>query len=236
MKVIKLHNETGPMDVLLEEKNKRLSFIFGGNGDLYWNVKQFPYSEMNEITHENFTITKENYAVYALFEKLYFDIENINLYEKEEFPFYVETEEEKRAYLEEQEFEKERMRKYNYSNYNELFNPETNTITWYSDETPHEVANYLKIRKCQDTYEVEFYDQPYQEGYDREDNTWGSISVRIRNSGSSYDPFNLIFMRMFNEMQMVDDINDYGHQWHIEEYLYAKNQEQCLQLKKSKKS
>ena len=72
MKVIKLHNETGPMDVLLEDKNKRLSFIFGGNGDLYWNVKQFPYSEMNEITYENFTITKENYAVYALFEKLYF--------------------------------------------------------------------------------------------------------------------------------------------------------------------
>ena len=35
------------------------------------------------------------------------------------------------------------------------------------------------------------------------------ISIRFRNSGSRYRPFNLIFMRMFNELQNLT-VNDLG--------------------------
>ena len=53
----------------------------------------------------------------------------------------------------------------------------------------------------------------------------GSISIRFRNSGSLYDPFNMIFMRMFNKLQNYDP--EY-HQIHFEEINYAKK----LSLKK----
>lgn len=59
-----------------------------------------------------------------------------------------------------------------------------------------------------------------KEGYDNEYLLDGLISIRFRNSGSRYAPFNRLFMKMFNKLQFLDDVNDYGHQIHIEEYLY----------------
>ena len=56
-----------------------------------------------------------------------------------------------------------------------------------------------------------------------EDDIPGTMGIRFRNSGSRYMPFNAVFMRMFREMQNIDDVNDYGHQMHMEEYLYEKN-------------
>ena len=112
--------------------------------------------------------------------------------------------------------------KENYEVYR-LFDKENNTITWYSDETNHEVANILKIRKENESFELEFYIQPYIEGYDRDFNSLYHIPIRFRNSGSSYDPFNIVFMRMYEKMKQVDHVNDYGHQIHIEEYLYNQN-------------
>lgn len=119
--------------------------------------------------------------------------------------------------------EKNKYRLFNLSNYNELFDKENNAVTWYSDETSHEVANILKIKKENESFELEFYIQPYIEGYDRDFNSLYHIPIRFRNSGSSYDPFNIVFMRMYEKMKQVDHVNDYGHQIHIEEYLYNQN-------------
>ena len=33
-------------------------------------------------------------------------------------------------------------------------------------------------------------------------------------------------MRMYNEMKNIDDVNDYGHQMHIEEYMLRKFKKQ----------
>lgn len=167
--------------------------------------------------------------MYKLFEELFYNIENINIYNIEDFiPFYITEDEEKKEYLENQkeellkeiEEEKSRYQFYNCSNYNELFDANKNTITWYSDETAHEVSNILKIKKEKNAFKIEFYTQPYKEGYDKDFHSVGYIPIRFRNSGSSYDPFNQIFMRMYNSMNEIDDINDIGHQIHIEEYLY----------------
>ena len=89
--------------------------------------------------------------------------------------------------------------KENYEVYR-LFDKENNTITWYSDETNHEVANILKIKKENESFELEFYIQPYIEGYDRDFNSLYHIPIRFRNSGSSYDPFNIVFMRMYEKV------------------------------------
>ena len=94
------------------------------------------------------------------------------------------------------------------------------TITWYSDETARAVANYVTVTKQDESFKLEFQTQPYIAGYDEEMNSCGTIVIRFRNSGSRYNPFNIIFMRMYNNMQEVEDSHEIGHQIHIEEYLY----------------
>lgn len=222
MKVIKHENEFG-LIIYFKELDKQFDVSFSGNGDLYWTICSENVNDDN-----NFIITKENYEVYRLFEELFDDIENIKIFDDEEYiTFYLKTEEEKQEYIKNQkdeiEYEKNKYRLFNLSNYNELFDKENNTITWYSDETNHEVANILKIKKENESFELEFYIQPYIEGYDRDFNSLYHIPIRFRNSGSSYDPFNIVFMRMYEKMKQVYDINDYGQQVHIEEYLYNQN-------------
>ena len=187
----------------LKEDNK-LDILFCGNLDLYFIIYG---KNINE-----FTITKENMTIYNLFDNLYNDIENINIYDEEHIPIYIETEEEQNEYLKER---KDEYRLHNRSNYNELFNKENKTITWYSDETAKEVSNYLKIIKEDEDFKLEFYTRPYIEEYDRDFNSKYSITIRFRNSGSRYKPFNACFMRLFNNLQKYDP--DY-HQITIEEY------------------
>ncbi len=226
MKVTKEKSEFG-LKVFLEEDGKCIAFTFGGNLDLYWYIHDKRYDKNKEDNYSYFIITKENYAIYSLFEQLFFDIENINIFDSEyDIPFYIETEEDMRLYLEEQEKsreeDKEKYRLFNHSNYNELFNKDDKTITWYSDETAHDVANILKIKKDKNSFKLEFYIQPHVDGYDEDFHLPNYIPIRFRNSGSSYDPFNVVFMRMYNNMKDIDDVNDYGHQIHIEEYMFNK--------------
>ena len=208
MKIIKHENEFG-LIISFQELDKQFEVSFGGNCDLYWTIRS-----KKESNYHDFIITKENYNVYRLFEELFDDIENIKIFDEEYIPCYISTEEEL-------EYEKNKYRLFNHSNYNELFN--NNTITWYSDETNHEVANILKIKREDETFKLEFYIQPYIEEYDRDFNSLNYIPIRFRNSGSLYDPFNIVFMRMYQKMKQIDDVNDYGHQIHIEEYLFNQN-------------
>lgn len=222
MKVIKEKTNFGT-DVILEEEDKFIRFSYGGNLDLYWSIHS---KNKNDNTKSNyFIITKENYGIYNLFERLFDDIENINIFDEDDFiPFYIETEDDKKEYLEEQrkyiEEQKNRYRLFNHSNYNELFDLKNRTITWYSDETAHEVANILMIKQEEDIFKIEFYIQTYIEGYDEDFHSAYYIPIRFRNSGSSYDPFNSVFMKMYNNLTKIDDTKDIGHQIHIEEYLY----------------
>ena len=192
-------------NIILKENNKYIGIYYGGNGDLYWFIRT------NDEDY-SFTITQENSKLYELFEQLFIDIDNINLYTEDEFYTKEEIEENKKKYREQ-----------NYSNYNELYNKETNTITWYSDETAHDAANILKIVKDEDEFKINFSTQPDKDEYDTDFHSKGYISIRFRNSGSSYKPFNIFFMRMYNNMKSVDDVNDHGHQITIDEYLYNKS-------------
>lgn len=227
MKVIKEKSEFG-LNVFLEEEGKYIAFTFGGNGDLYWSIHSKVDNKNEKSDYDYFVITKENYAIYNLFEQLFFDIENINIFNEEENArFYMAFEEEQQGYIEYRKRKNEEFktscRQYNVSNYKDLYNSDKKMITWYSDETAHVVANILRIKKEENTFKIEFCTQPNIKGYDRDFHSIGYIPVRFRNSGSSYDPFNIIFMRMYNNMQEIDDINDIGHQMHIEEVLYTKS-------------
>ena len=222
MKVIKKVSEHG-LNIFIQEDHEYIEFSFGGNGDLYLIIR----SQMAN-DERSFIITKENYEIYDLFLKLFYDIENINIYDEEDYiPPYIEDEDERQEYLDEYnkkiEEEKKKYRIYNYSNYNELFDKENDTITWYSDETAHKVANILKIKKEKESFRLTFIIQPYIEGFDEDFYSAYYIPIRFRNSGSSYDPFNIVFMRMYNDMKEINDVNDIGHQIHMEEYIYNQN-------------
>lgn len=41
----------------------------------------------------------------------------------------------------------EKHKKFNMTNYNNLYNERTNEITWYSDKTSHVVANIVRIKE-----------------------------------------------------------------------------------------
>ena len=205
MKVIKEQHEFGQI-ITFEEQNKFLKIWFGGNGDLYWSLHSKSVKEEN-----TFAITKENYTVYMLFEQLFRDIENINIFDEDHAELDTYEIEDKKKY-----------RLFNYSNYNELYNDISKTITWYSDETSNMVANILKIQKREELFIIEFFIQSYTPGYDEDFHLLNYIPIRFRNSGSSYEPFNIVFMRMYRKMSELDDINDIGHQILIEEFLYDK--------------
>jgi len=202
MEVIKQDGEFG-FKIILENGNKYITISIEGNGDLYWSFHS------DDVTKDSsFVITKDNYEVYKLFEQLFDDISNINIIDDFHIPFYIETEEEKREYLEDLkekiETEKERYRLYNCSNYNNLFDKDSNVITWHSDETAYEVSNVLRICKG-DSFKLEFYVQPYVDGYDRDFSSLHYIPIRFRNSGSSYAPFNRLFMIMYRNMKDLDN-------------------------------
>lgn len=233
MKVTKEENKFG-YTISFDEEDKSIKFTFGGNLDLYWSIHDKSKNDDNECKSSCFTITKENYSVYSLFEQLFFDIENINIFDSKYYvPSYIKTEEDISSYLEEQHERRERKyRSSNLSNYNELFNKDSTTITWYSDETSHDVANILKIKKENDEFKLEFYTQPHIDGYDKDFHLKNYIPIRFRNTGSSYEPFNVVFMRMYNNMKEIDDVNDYGHQMHIEEYMFNKEKKMLKRTKR----
>ena len=98
----------------------------------------------------------------------------------------------------------------NCHSYEKLF--QNDIIKWYSDDMPLENASSLEIKKQEDTYSITFFQG--KEEYD-----FPTYSVRFRNSGSRYHPYNFAFMSMYNALSEYD--SNY-HQIHIEEYLYNK--------------
>lgn len=215
-------------DYSLEQDNKILSITFGGNLDLYWILTIKDEEDENpdfELDKENynyiyrevkgtFTITKENYLIYLLFDKLYNDLKTCQLFksnhqsENSEF-FYQDTTEEEYCTKQNNQYK-------NSPQYKKLYNGET--ITWYSDDYDLCTADYVTIKKVNDTYELQFTRPKItEENFTmRRKNT---ITIRFRNSGSRYDPFNIIFMRMYNELQQYDPN---FHQLHLEELSYQK--------------
>ena len=93
---------------------------------------------------------------------------------------------------------------------NKIF--KNNMIEWYSDELPIDISSKLTIKKEDETFKVIF-----QKSKKSQDGISLTYTIRFRNSGSRYDPFNISFMQMYNELKNYDSN---CHQIHIEEYLY----------------
>ena len=211
----KKHNDSiNYYDYYLKDESQELKIIFGGNGDLYFCSKSFV-----ECQEAEFYITKENMIIYNLFSELFKAFQNVEIYTINDFDlqYYDDEEELQQKYDRYKEWNEELK---NSSIYKRLFN--NNSITWISDDSisfNYETADTLKIIKEENQFKLEF---TY---YDCENELPYVKSIRIRNSGSRYQPFNFLMMNFFNKLQEYDPNN---HQMHIEEYLYLKNNSKKL--------
>lgn len=175
----------------LRDDNKQFIISFQNNLDLYFSLVDFDDKSY-------FIIDKSNYLIYEIFDKLYNDIKCCNIFNNDEF---------NKNYYYRYEYEK-------------LFN--NDIIEWKSDDYPDEIAQSFKITKEKDFFKLEFTplitDTSIDYYIEPQLKNW--ISVRIRNSGSKYNPFNIVFMRLYNSLCNYDEID--FNQIHIEEYLYNK--------------
>jgi hypothetical protein len=174
---------------------------------MYFGTKSFKRSQKAE-----FYITKENIIIYNLFDDLFNNCKNAKVYFVDEFDLqFCDTEEQIQ---------------FKYDEYNEWNNHlkqsfvykklvSDNTITWISDDSlsfDDKTGDGLKIIKEDNQYKLKF--TYYEDEFPH------VRSIRIRNSGSRYYPFNIIMMNFFNKLQ---EYNPKYHQIHIEEYLYNTN-------------
>lgn len=193
MRVIKDRNEFG-LRFFVIDIDTQLIIELGGNGDLYWSF----FTQKKEPDKISIVITKENYQLYSLFADLYNDIKGINIFD-------------------DVKVNGNKYRIYNEANYRKLFNDEKNTITWYSEDTTPKDADYLTIIKNDNYFIVSSHIQEHM----KEKGTNSSV-IRFTNPGSRYYPFNIVFMKTYNKLKEVDDVSEYGHQIHMEEYLHEK--------------
>lgn len=229
MEVIKSRSEVGTYDISIKEsETKSLALVWGGNGDLYWILDNLEDIDVkDDPMYDSFNITKENYALYSLFEELYDDLMQGRIYLPEQhMNTNVEdlTEEEKEeverfnAYeIEHDALENEDIKQ---SRRYQLLTAD-NVVTWYSDEEQRSHAEIVRISKQEDSILLEFIRQTKKDDQGQT-RLPGYYSIRFRTSGSTYTPCDLVFTRHFLKMQEYDF--DAPQQIHIEELLYAQKQ------------
>lgn len=211
MEVQKIKNQGKlPQKIILSNGDKKLIISFENNLDLYWTLSKSP---KEKLILETFEITKEDYAIYTLFEQLYNRIKNASVFDIDtEIALFESGLSHFDSLADIYDFYKENVASLKESDaYHELFDGKT--ITWCSDEIYDDSNDLVKINFDGEKFILEFAKRKQNELLSSPYN----IPVRFRNSGSRYNPFNVIFMRMFQDLQKY---NTEFHQIHIEEYLY----------------
>ena len=189
----------------LRDNDKSMILSFQGNLDFYMSAISYKDNRDKKIS---FTITKENYAIYSLFDELFRDIEECNIFSVDETRLeFMDDEDEIKEYYERIERMNNDLK--TYSAYKRLI--KRNLITWKSDDRDYGEPDFIKIYRGEDAFYITFVRQS-------EELHMGTV-VRFRNSGISYDPFNIPFMKFFNKLQEYDP--EY-HQIHIEEVILQK--------------
>lgn len=158
----------------------KFSITFAGNGDLYWNYKASS-DEIRNLDRKTFTVGMQDYFLYSLINELYERIKNYDIYSGFDDEEITEEykEELKNRLMEKDEYNSER-----------LF--QNGVIDYHSDDYSYEDSARLVIEKLMDSFRITFV-----KGID---DIFPTFAVRIRNSGSSYDPFNICFMTMYHKL------------------------------------
>lgn len=169
-------------DVLIRDGKQLLKIFYGSNFDLYIDIFGDYSIDENDCYSATFAIDHDQ-ELYKYFESLVDNIINCNIFD-------AGNNEPEKCNTEEQMNESLKIK----SVYNLLI--QDSIITWYSDNIYDEKANKLRIEKKDNKIILTFIDNP-------DDPTFG-FGIRICNSGSKYEPFNLCFMNLFNQLQALN--------------------------------
>ena len=208
MEIKRVKNSEGCYDYQLIDGSRKLDILFAGNLDLYMTLGSGKMIPDNTNVFINFDITKENYEIYSLFDAMYNEIVEGKVFIRDEADEFIE------------DITGYKLDEFDYKDtyaYKELVD-EKGTIRWISDDGPRDVEDSVHIfRLNDDVIRLTFYrnDKPMDFGF----KSCSKIVVRFRNSGSYYNPFNCVFMRMYQKLQ---DIDPMYHQIHMEELEYVK--------------
>lgn len=201
MEITKEKSEFGYV-ITFKKGSEYFEMSFGGNGDLYW--KYDDVDSKDDITYAEFIIGYENAFVFNLFETLYYEIEHCQIFkvDEEEMIFVIDEDD--------LEMLKSRRQRLNETlkrspEYMKLF--QNKTITWYSDDGDYEKDEVVKINKVSEGFKLTFLKLDKKEKCYYNPRNGLHIGIRFRNSGSRYNPFNMIFMRLYNELCKHDFTN-----------------------------
>ncbi len=169
-------------DILIRDGKNLLKIFYGSNLDLYIDIFGDYNIDENGQYNAIFSINK-NQEIYQYFENLMDNIIKCKVFDASDIKLEIcDIKEQMNELLKDNDV------------YNRLV--QNSAIIWYSDNIYDEKANKLKIEKKDDKIILNFTDNPY-------DPTFG-FGIRICNSGSKYDPFNLCFMNLFNQLQVLN--------------------------------
>ena len=190
MEIKKKLNFEGTYDIQLVKDGKKLTILWARVLDLYMELEdgeRLPFRKTKSI---DFDINVEDKEIYGLFDKLYNDVIDGNIFE---------TASKK----------KDRITLYNYN----LLVDENKNIVWVSDDGRFDEVDRMQISKKDNSYRLTFTRTENQSIGEFKDPY--AIYVRLRTSGSRYDPFYVPFIRMFRSLQGIDEklddkINDGG--------------------------
>jgi len=179
IEVTKTKNNHQYDEINIKTEEGQFEITFKNNLDLYWSYLY--KGNIEEIEEDKiFTITKENYQLYLIFD---------NLYKK-----VIEKSKDPKMMF--------------------IYNPEKlvqgKIIDWHSDDCIYEKASCIQISKEDEEYQVKFIKS-------KEEGLFKNFSIRICNSGSRHQPFNVLFMHLYH--QLIEYEPNF-HQIHIEEILY----------------
>ncbi len=196
MEIKRVQNSMGNFfDYSLVDGDKELSIFFARNYDLYFVLGNHTLLPPDENIEMDFYINKDNYDLYLMFDKAYnrFINSKYNNSKKNDF--------------------------LDYSSAHDFYQlvDDDNNINWISDDGPEEVEDRLVISKEDDCYKLKFIRNDKRMDFGFKNNH--GITIRFRNSGSRYNPFNVIFMELYNNLQTI---NPEYHQISMEEYLNRK--------------
>lgn len=223
--------------IFQREEDKKFEISFQGNLDLY-----FSFNSLNDDKENfNFIIGKDNYKVWSIFDSLYQKLITGNLYsftqeDKDRIIFLAEIFEDYHEKLREEENSINEINHNLKSRYEYKSLVNNGVITWRSDEYSEDIAPFFKIERVGESYLISFGipERPDRRlDMEERDIFWSfedlkNISVRLRNSGSRYDPCNIVFMDAFNSLMALENDN----QIHIEEYLIDKQLEKGISLER----
>lgn len=195
------------------KNNKRFEIKFLNNGDLYWTFMD--YDEMmgrDKVDYGTFTISiDDNYELFVLFEGLFIRVKNARVSPsdfdpiKEQLAYFSVTDKEWEDICSRRKDELQINRMLKQSDtHQKLFDGEK--ITWVSDDGDYEDDQLVQISKQGDNFVLEF---ARREKPDKDKKIYNSdletskFSIRFCNSGSSYKPFNIVFMDMYHALSRI---------------------------------